>query len=59
MKFEVVNDKGVTVMQTEMKSCVPNDDELFTMSKAGYKFKLDGKSVSIKKIKETLKTSNL
>ncbi len=55
MKFEVVNDRGVTVMNTSSISCIPNIDELTSMSKAGYKFKIDNKSVSIKKIKEVLK----
>ena len=52
MKFEVVNDKGVTVMQTTMKSCIPDEEQLSLMSKAGYKFKLDGKNVTMKKLKE-------
>lgn len=52
MKFEVVNDKGVAVMQTEMKSCIPDEEQLSYMSKAGYKFKLEGKIVTLKKIKE-------
>lgn len=59
MKFEVVNDKGVTVMFTEMPSCVPDEPQLTSMQKAGYKFKIDDKAASIKKVKETLKTSNL
>lgn len=52
MKFEVINDKGVAVMSTEYVSCIPDDGQLTSMSKAGYKFKIGGKSTSIKKIKE-------
>lgn len=55
MKFEVVNDKGITVMCTESESCIPNEDELYIMNKEKYKFKIDGKIVSIKKIKEIVK----
>ena len=52
MKFEVINDKGITVMQTTTKSCIPDEEQLSYMSKAGYKFKLGGKVVTLKKIKE-------
>lgn len=50
MKFEVLNDKGITVMQTETKSCIPSEDELAAMSKAGYKFRIDGKNITIRKL---------
>lgn len=39
-------------MQTTMKSCIPDEEQLSYMSKAGYKFKLEGKIVTLKKIKE-------
>lgn len=52
MKFEVVNDKGKTVMSCTSVSCIPDEDELSCMAKAGYKFKLDGKNATQKKIKE-------
>lgn len=52
MKFEVVSDRGVTVMQTEMKSCIPDEEQLSCMNKAGYKFKLNGKNVTLKRLKE-------
>lgn len=52
MKFEVINDKGVAVMQTGSESCVPNEDELVIMNRAGYRFKVDGKIVTMKKLKE-------
>lgn len=55
MKFEVVNDKNKTVMNTTSPSCIPDKGILTSMSKAGYKFKLDGKLITIKKLNEKLK----
>ena len=55
MKFEVVNDKNKVVMNTTSADCVPSKDTLTLMSKAGYKFKLDGKVITIKKLNERLK----
>lgn len=52
MLFQVINDKGILVMRTEYKSCIPDDDQLSSMAKGGYKFKIDSKAVSIKKVKE-------
>lgn len=59
MLFQAINDKGVSVFRTEYVSCIPVESQLTSMQKAGYKFRIDGKAVSIKKIKEILKTSNL
>lgn len=55
MKFEVVNDRGRTIMSCTTASCVPDDEQLSSMAKAGYKFKIDGKTVNIKKVKEIRK----
>lgn len=52
MKFQVINDKGVGVMETHHASCIPDDAQLSSMTKAGYKFKIDDKIASIKKVKE-------
>lgn len=52
MNFQVVNDKGNIVMQTDYEECIPKIEELSMIQKAGYKFKLDGKSISPRKIKE-------
>lgn len=52
MKFEVFNEKGVGVMETAYPTCVPCDRHLDSMVKAGYKFKIDGKIVNKKKVKE-------
>lgn len=55
MKFQAFNDRGACVMETQYASCIPTDEQLSFMSKAGYKFKIDGKTVSAKKIKELRK----
>ena len=55
MKFEVVNDKNKAVMSTTSWSCVYDKDILNSISKAGYKFKLDGKAITLKKLNEKLK----
>lgn len=52
MKFEVINDKGQTVMATTSTSCIPNKDILESMSKAGYKFKVNGKVITKKQLLE-------
>lgn len=52
MLFQVINEKGISVMRTEAPSCIPIDSHLTSMSKVGYKFKIDGKFTPIKKIKE-------
>lgn len=58
MKFEVVNDKNITVMSTTSASCIYDKNILNSISKAGYKFKLDGKIITIKKLDEKLKEIN-
>lgn len=59
MKFEVINDKNKVVMHTEHLSCIPDKDTLNSMSKAGYKFKLDGKMLSNKALNELIKGEKL
>ena len=55
MKFEIINTENKTVMNTTSVSCIPDKDSLISMSKSGYKFKIDGKILSTKKIIEQLK----
>ena len=55
MKFEIINDKSKVVMNTTFASCIPDKNTLNEMAKAGYKFKLDGKVATAKKICEKLK----
>lgn len=52
MKFEVINDKGQVVMTTTSTECIPDKDMLDNMSKSGYKFRLDGKTVTKKQLSE-------
>lgn len=54
MKFEVINRHNVTVMFTEEVKYIPTPAELKLMSEAGYKFKIDEKSVTLKQLKEFL-----
>jgi hypothetical protein len=55
MKFQIYGKDNKCKLVTESKSCIPGIDELKLMSKVGYKFKLDGKSISLSKLKEELK----
>lgn len=55
MKFEVINDKNMPVMSTVYVSCIPNNDAINSLSKAGYRFRLDGKIMSVKKLNEQIK----
>lgn len=52
MKFEVINDKGQTVMTTTSANYIPDKDVLDSMSKAGYKFKVDDKITTKKQLLE-------
>lgn len=52
MKFVVINESGVGVMACEDVSCVPSYDVLKDMYGAGYRFSLDGKNATLKKMKE-------
>lgn len=54
MKFEIINDKNKTVYYTYNTECVPCKEHLASMTNAGYKFKIDGKIVSKKKIEELI-----
>lgn len=54
MKFEVINNEGKTVFGTHEVQCIPAMNTIISMSKAGYKFKFDGKQVSKKKLGELL-----
>ena len=52
MKFEVINDKNKTMYYTYEIKDIPAKEYLDSMSNAGYKFKIDGKLVSKKKVEE-------
>lgn len=55
MNFEVINDKNKVVMHTKDISCIPDKEALSSMTKAGYRLKLNGKIASVKKLAEQLK----
>lgn len=52
MKFEVINSGGETVMQTEYVECIPDQAILDAMYKSGYRFKLNGKVATKKKVED-------
>lgn len=54
MKFEVINQANKVVMNTEQISRIPNDARLKLMNIAGYKFKMNGKPISLIRLKEFL-----
>lgn len=51
MKFEICK-KNCTVFSTEYKECMPTTDKLKSMQLAGYVFKLNGKKITLKKLKD-------
>lgn len=55
MKFEVINDKGQVVMTTTSMNCIPDKTEIESISKSGYKFKVDNVITTKKKILEMIK----
>lgn len=55
MLFEVVNRLGNTVMQTQYETCVYDTEDLTSLHKAGYRFKVDGKFVNLGKVLTTVK----
>ena len=55
MKFEIFNENGVRLFYTEHKECIPTPNELSAMTRLRYKFKVDDKIVSKKKVEEILK----
>jgi len=50
--FKVINSNGNSVMSCRDTGCIPDEAQLTDMAKAGYKFMLDGKIVTIKKIRD-------
>lgn len=51
MNVEIFTEEYVAMTYSDVAS-LPTDTQLTSMSKAGYKFRLNGKVVSAKKIKE-------
>ena len=55
MRFEVINSESTTLMQTTTWLCIPDKPTLTSMAKAGYRFKLDGRIITPKKLDEKMK----
>lgn len=56
MLFEVLRSDGTVVMHTSEESCIPVDD-LDNMAAAGYKFRRDGKIVTVATIRRNASIS--
>lgn len=54
MKFEVINPFGKVVYNTEYEERVPDKEQIDSMLKAGYKFKLNGKNLNRKELNNFL-----
>ena len=54
MKFQVFRKDNKCKFITESKSCIPDKKQLTDISKAGFKFKLDGKVISLTRLKREL-----
>ena len=52
MYFETINRDGRAMMSTTFISCLPDIKGIESMSKAGYKFRINGKMVSKRKLIE-------
>lgn len=48
--FQIVDSNNSIAMRTNHISCIPPDSHLASMETIGYKFKLDGKFVTRRKI---------
>jgi hypothetical protein len=48
--FQIIDSNNSIAMRTNHISCIPPDSHLASMETIGYKFKLDGKFVSRRKI---------
>lgn len=53
--FEVFNDKGKRLFFTYEKSCIPPKEQLKAIIKDGYKIKVNGATITKKKLDELLK----
>ena len=58
MKFEVINQFGITAMWCDEFSCIPSPEELKSISSAGYRFKVDGKIIALNKLLESIGAGN-
>ena len=47
-KFQIFNSEGKRIMHTDEVNCLPDKKSIEELAKNGYKFKIDGKTVSKK-----------
>lgn len=57
IRFQIINNKSEIVFDTKFWSCVPDDEQLQKMKDAGYKFLMNGKTISLNKIRESRESS--
>lgn len=55
MKFEVLSGEGRVVFWCQQSECIPNKQEIESVTKSGYKIRIDGKIVTKKKLNELLR----
>lgn len=53
--FEIYNEKGNRLFYTNSEECLPPKEQISSMLNAGYKFKLNGKSITKKALNELIK----
>ncbi len=58
MKFEVINSEGRVVFWCQQSSCIPDKQEIESVTKSGHKIRIDGKIVTKKKLNELLRGMN-
>lgn len=59
MLFEVIDPSGLGMMRCNSQECIPEVRTLTSMTSAGFKFKLNGKIISLKKLKDLLKQGDV
>lgn len=53
--FEIYTEKGSRLFYTSSEECLPSKEQINSMLNVGYKFKLDGKTLSKKALNELIK----
>lgn len=59
MLFEIYTEKGRRLFYTSSEEGLPPKEQINSMLNAGYKFKLDGKTISKKILNELIKGEKL
>lgn len=58
MRFKVINDKNKVMFRCDDVSCIPDPADIKMMSASGYKFRMDEKIISARKVIEVIKNKN-